>query len=293
VPRTKRIEFYTIPEAATRLSMVKRGEVDMATLMQGVFYENVKKDPTLKLLNPLSPTAYIAYPAAQWDPKSPWSDVRVRLAASLAIDRKTLADVHMPGCGPISSIAMKEDPMALNFPVHPYDPERAKKLLAEAGYPNGVHGGKYYPHEGGYWPYGEQVANYWKAVGITVDTTLLDRPALVAMHNAKKFVGSVFIQQTASPTIGGRLSYLFGHAEYGTYPDIRALWDDYNKAVDQNVRKDLMGKIQKLIYDKVIWIPLTNTNSPAAIGPRVKGNPYKIQPMVWFTAPLEDIEVEK
>jgi len=40
-----------------------------------------------------------------------------------------------------------------------------------------------------------------------------------------------------------------------------------------------------------MFIPLTDTNSPAALGPRVKGNPYKVQPLIWFTAPFEDMEL--
>ncbi len=294
VPHIKRMEFLTIPEPATRLAMVKRGEVDVATLLQGIFYENAKKDPNLRLLTPQSPTRWIAYMAAQWDPKSPWSDQRVRLAASLAIDRQTLADVNMPGCGPIGSIGLAGDPFSAQFPAHPYDPERAKKLLAEAGYPNGFNGGKYYPHEGGYWPYGEQVANYWKKVGINMETLLLDRPALLAMRGAKKMKGATFIELITQPSIGASLAFLFGPRSYGKYPEIEALWAKYNQAVDSNVRKDLIAKIQKLVYEKVMWIPLTNTNCPTAFGPRVKGNPYKIQPLIWFTVPFEDMElVEK
>jgi ABC-type transport system substrate-binding protein len=53
----------------------------------------------------------------------------VRKAASLAIDRQTLADVHMPGCGPIGSLGLPGDPMRVDFPPDPYDPEGAKKLL--------------------------------------------------------------------------------------------------------------------------------------------------------------------
>ena len=109
--------------------MVKRGEADIATLMQGVFYEDVKKDPNLRLLSPLSPTRWIVYLTAQWDPKSPWSDPRVRLAASLAIDRQTLADVHMPGCSPVGSVGMQGDPMAVDFPPHPYDPEQSQEIV--------------------------------------------------------------------------------------------------------------------------------------------------------------------
>lgn len=291
VPNIKRMEFYTIPEPATRFAMVKRGEVDIALLMQGIYYESVKRDPSLRLMTPLSPTRWIACLTAQWDPKSPWSDPRVRLAASLAIDRQTLADVHMPGCGPIGSVGLSGDPMAIDFPAHPYDPARARKLLAEAGYPNGFHGGKFYPHQGGYWPFGEQIATYWKAAGITVDTVLLDRPALLAMRNGKKMNGAIYIELITQPSIGGRLSYLFGPASYGNYPEIQALWENYNRSVDPKIRKDLIANIQKLIYEKVMWIPLTNTNTPTAFGPKVKGNPYKIQPLIWFPAPLEDIEL--
>jgi peptide/nickel transport system substrate-binding protein len=261
--------------------------------MQGVFYEDAKKDPKLRLISPQSATRFIVYMAQQWDPKSPWSDPRVRLAASLAIDRKTLADVQSPGCAPVGSIGLEGDPNSVLFPPHPYDPERAKKLLAEAGYPKGFHGGKFYPHQGGYWPMGEQIATYLKAVGISMDTVLLDRPALMAMRSGKKMTGFTFIEMATAPSIGGRLAHLLGPVAYGTYPDIQALWEEYRKTVDPKIRKDLIGKVQRLIYEKVLWIPLTEVNSPAAFRSIVKGNPYRIQPTIWFTTPFEDVELER
>ncbi len=291
VPSIKRMEFLIVSEPATRLAMARRGETDISTLMQGVFFEDLKKDPKLRMLAPLSPTRWLVYPASQWDPKSPWSDPKVRKAASLAIDRKTLADVHMPGCGPIGSLGLEGDPMAVDFPPDPYDPEGAKKLLAEAGHPKGFHGGKFYPYEGGYWPYGEQIANYWKAIGITVDTVLLDRPAWFANRQGGKMKGGIFIDNSQAPTIGGRLLYLFGSTSYGNYPDIQALWEQYQHGVTPKARKESIERIQKLIYEKTMFIPLTSTNSPAAFGSRVKGNPYRIQPLMWFTAPFEDMEL--
>jgi len=82
---------------------------------------------------------------------------------------------------------------------------------------------------------------------------------------------------------------------YGNYPDIQTLWDQYQKEVNSKVRTDLIGRIQRMIHERTMWIPLTSTNSPAALGPRIKGNPYKIQPPksypVWFTCPFEDIEL--
>jgi peptide/nickel transport system substrate-binding protein len=293
VPSIKRMEFHIISEPATRLAMAGRGEVDIATLMQGVFYENLKKEPKLRMLVPLSPSRWTVYLTAQWDPKSPWSDARVRKAASLAIDRQTLADIHMPGCGPVGALGLEGDQLAVHYPADPYDPEMAKKLLAEAGYPKGFHGGKFYPYEGGYWPYGEQVANYWKAIGITVDTVLLDRPAWFATRQGGKMKGGIFIDNIQAATIGGRLLYLFGSTSYGNYPDIQEVWAKYQKETSPKARKELVERIQKMIHDRTMFLPLTSTNSPAAFGPRVKGNPYRVQPLIWFTAPFEDMELIK
>lgn len=290
-PHIKRMEFLMVNEPATRLAMVRRGEVDIATLLQGVFYEDAKRDPKLRLLHPLSPVTWIVYIGSQFDPKSPWADGRVRKAASLAIDRKSLADIFMPGCKGMGTLAMEGDALGVYFPPDPYDPAQAKKLLAEAGYPKGFHGGKFYPYQGGYWPYGEQVMTYWKAVGIDVDTVLLDRPAWFANRQGGKMKGVLFIDSASLATIGARLGYLFGPTSYGNYPDIKALWDQYPPEVNPKIRKDLLERIQKLIYERTMFIPLTDTNSPAAFGPRVKGNPYKIQPLIWFTAPFEDMEL--
>jgi peptide/nickel transport system substrate-binding protein len=291
VPHIKRLEFYTIPEPATRLVMLRRGEVDVATALADIFYADVKKDPKLKLFAPMSPTRWIVYITTQWDPKSPWSDPRVRKAASLAIDRKTLVEIHIPGGMAIGSLGLPGDPNGVDFPADPYNPEQAKKLLAEAGYPTGFHGGKFYPFESRYWPYGEQVATYWKAVGITVDTVLLDRPAWNAARDGGKMKGGVFIDPAQAPTIGGRLSYLFGATSYGNYADIQALWDQYKRAVAPEVRKDLIARIQGLIHEKTMYVPLTSTSTPNAYSLRVKGNPARIFPIIWFTTPFEDIEV--
>ena len=290
IPHIKRIEFHTVLETGTRLAMAKRGDVDIATAITGVFYEDAKKDTKLGMLLSRSATRFIAYIASQWDPKSPWSDPRVRKAASLSIDRKTLANIHFPGSDPIGSLSLKDDPLGVEFPVDPYDPEGAKKLLAEAGYPKGFHGGTFYPH-GSFWEHGEQVATYWKAIGITVDTVLLSWPAWMAMRQGGKMKGAIFIDPPQAPTLGGTLSYLLGPTSYGNYPDIQRLWDQYNREVTPEVRKDLIKNIQRLIHEKTMFILLSSSTSPATLGPNIKGNPAKVQPILWFTAPFEDIEL--
>jgi peptide/nickel transport system substrate-binding protein len=296
-PHVKRMEFNIVGEMSTRYAMVKRGDVDIATLMIDVFYQRVKKDSDLRLMTPESPTRNIVEFTSQWDPKSPWSDARVRKAASLAVDRQALADVHMPGCVPVGELSLPGEPEGITFPPDPYDPERARKLLADAGYPKGFQGGIFYPWDGPYWPFCEQVANYWKAIGITVDTVLLDKVAFLAKRRSGGMKGTTFIETFGQPTIATRLEYLFGGIQgggsYGNYPDIQELWEKYNKAFDPRIRKDLIGQIQKLMHERTMVIHFTSFNSPAAFGPKVKGNPYRVQkpyPM-WFILPFEDIEL--
>jgi peptide/nickel transport system substrate-binding protein len=293
VPHIKRMEFFSLSDPATRLAMVKRGEVDVASQLQGVFWEDAQRDTGIRASRIISPTRWLLYFSNQWDPKSPCSNPKIRKAMSLAIDRQTLADVHMPGGEGIGSLGLPGDPHGADFPADPYDPKKARELLAEAGYPKGLNAGTFYPHEGGYWPYGEQVANYWKAVGITVDTVLLDRPAWFAYRQGGKMQNAIFIDLSNAPTISGRLAYLFGASSYGNYPDIRKVWDQYGKTIDPKERKELILQVQKMVYDRMMFIPLTSTKSNSALSFRVKGNPYKVQPLIWFTAPFEDIELEK
>lgn len=295
VPHIKRIEIITVKELATRYANVLRGEVDLAYLIKDIFYKKLKEDPSLRLV--MAPTAgrWVLNMNAQWDPSSPWSDPRVRKAASLAIDRVTFAAVHLPGGKPIGSLGLPGDPENLDLPADPYDLERAKKLMAEAGYPNGFHGGKFYP-QGGFFPMGEHIANDWKRIGISCDLQLLDRPSWTSYRRTGKMKGAIFIEGMGQMTIGGRLEYLFGGSfSYGNYPDIEALWNQYNKAVNPKARKDLIARIQRLISDKTMFIPLVNMSHPTAVGPRVKGNPYKIHPPkscpIYWTAPFEDIEL--
>src|SRR5438093_1144609 len=133
VPAIKNIVFKGVPERPTRLAMLKTGEADIAYLMIGDEGIAVKADPKLRLASVVPPAVwYLEFPE-QWDPKSPWHDQRVRLAANLAIDRQAINEVERQGLGrPTGSIIPRGMEFALPLEPWPYDPARAKRLLAEA-----------------------------------------------------------------------------------------------------------------------------------------------------------------
>ncbi len=132
---------------------------------------------------------------------------------------------------------------------------------------------------------------FGRAVGITLDTVLLDRPAWIASHDGGKMKGGLYVEATNAPTIGGRLSYLFDRTSYGNYPDIQALWKQYEKEVSLSLRKNLIVRIQNLISERTMVIPIRSGCLNAAFGPKVKGDPHKIQPLIYFSAPFEDVEL--
>ena len=147
VPNVKRLVFKTVPDATTRMAMLRRGEVDVAYDLDAPNALDVKRDPKLKLaFSGGIGVTYLDFLAGQWDPKSPWSDQRVRLAASLALDRRSITEAETLGASiPTANIAPREFEFTLPLEPHPFDPTRAKQLMVQAGYPNGFDGGDLIP----------------------------------------------------------------------------------------------------------------------------------------------------
>jgi len=133
-PSVKRIVFRAIPDEATRLVALKRGEVDIAYLFRGELAEELVRTKGLTSKAIVTDVPFWLYFADQWDSKSPWHDPRVRLAAILAIDRKGINEALTLGHSRITG-SIIPDTFAFYWapPVPTYDPVKAKELLAEAG----------------------------------------------------------------------------------------------------------------------------------------------------------------
>jgi peptide/nickel transport system substrate-binding protein len=135
-PNVKRLVLRSMPDETTRAAALKKGEVDIAYLLTGPVAEDIQKTPGFKLVAPKESqgTFWLDLPD-QWDPKSPWHDLRVgRQRASRSIEALNQAET-LGFSYPTGSLI----PRVLQFSVlraGPYDPTKAK-LLADAGYPSG------------------------------------------------------------------------------------------------------------------------------------------------------------
>jgi len=227
-PNIKRLVMRIISEEATRFAMLKRGEVDVAYSIRGELAEDVKRTAGLKLAATVVPsTFWVDFTTDQWNPKSPWHDRRVRLAASVAIDRQAISQAETLGFSkPSSSIIPSTYEYYWAAPAIPYDPALAKKLLAEAGYPQGFDAGEL-TCDSSYANVAEAVVNYFNAVGIKTRLKPMERAAWLSQWRDKKIKGLMQGAAAASGNAATRIeNYLTsrGSYVYGTYPEIEALF---------------------------------------------------------------------
>lgn len=134
-PTFARVVFRPIRDELARVSALTAGEVDIVVNIPVDFADRVKAGRGTYVAETLANATDVFLMGTD----APLKDRRVRLALNLAVDRKKLSETLFKGYAkPISQGAAPTDfGYNKNIPEYPYDPERAKKLLTEAGYPNG------------------------------------------------------------------------------------------------------------------------------------------------------------
>jgi peptide/nickel transport system substrate-binding protein len=295
-PAVKRLVYKSVPEATTRMAMLKRGEVDLAYLVDVPMAQEIKRDPSLKLaFSGGIGTFYLDF-LDQWDPKSPWRDRRVRLAAIQAIDARALNEAENLGASRLTgSMIPKTFEFALALEPYPYDPARAKQLLAEAGYPNGFDAGDLHP-----WPpynsMGEAVAGYLAAVGIRTKMRTMERAAFYSALASKKLRGVCLCINAVYGNAASRLAQIVpadGAYAYGSYPDVEALYQQQGRETDRKKREAMLHQIQRVLYERVRYAPIYEYIWPSGVGPRVAEPALMlIDPYPW-SAPLEEVRVKR
>ena len=296
VPAIKSIVFKGVPERPTRLAMLKTGEADIAYLMIGDEGLAVKVYPKLRLASVVPPAVwYLEFPE-QWDPKSPWHDQRVRLAANLAIDRQAINEVERQGLGrPTGSIIPRGMEFALPLEPWPYDPARAKRPLAEAGYPNGFDAGEFNPAPP-FFTMAEAMANYLAAIGIRTQMRTMERATFMTAWREKKFKGLIMVATGASGSAATRIeTFVFsaGTYAYGGYPDIDELFRQQAVERDHSRREALLHQIQRLMHERVMHAPVFEPATLHGVGPRVEEPAVGLNAQLYFAAPYEEMRLRK
>jgi peptide/nickel transport system substrate-binding protein len=292
VPAVKRLVLKSIPDEATRLAMLKRGEADIVYLLQAELAEEARRTPGLTLRpTPIVSTHWISF-LDQWDPKSPWADRRVRLAANHALDRQAMNDAITLG---FSRLTWSIIPQSFDFawapPPYAHDPARSRQLLAEAGYPRGFDAGDLWC-DAATSTISEAVVSDLQAVGIRARVRPLERAAFFKAYQEKALKNLVYSLSGAFGNAATRLEVFVaagGPYVYGSYPDIDGLFAEQAGELDRKRREATLHRIQQLVHDKAMVAPIWELGFVHAQGPRVGESGLGLITGWAFSAPYEDL----
>jgi peptide/nickel transport system substrate-binding protein len=294
-PSVKRLVMRVIPDEATRLAALKRGEVDIAYSIRAELAEELQRTPGLTLKPTVIQSPFWLYFADQWDPKSPWHDQRVRQAASLAIDRKTIDQALTLGYSPITGSIIPESFEYYWKPPEPvYDPEKARQLLAEAGHPNGFDAG-FYTCDISYGNLAEAVLDNLGAAGIRARLRPLERAAFYKGYGDKTFKNIVQGSSGAFGNAATRLQEFTvkgGAYAYGSYPDIDALYPTQAAEGDPGKREAILVKMQQIVHERAIFAPIWQLAFINGVGSRVGESSFGRIAGFPYTAPYEDLTLK-
>jgi peptide/nickel transport system substrate-binding protein len=294
-PSVKRLVFKSVPDVTTRLAMLKRGDADVAYGLSAEIAEEARRTPGLTLRpTPFTSTHWIVF-ADQFDASSPWHDRRVRLAANLAVDRPALNQADSLGFSKITGSII---PTSFEFywqpPLHPFDAAKAKQLLSEAGYPKGFDAWDLWS-DVGTTEAAEAVINYLQAVGIRARLRPLERAAFLSAYREKKLKNLVYGLSGIGGNAATRIEAFTvssGLFAYGGYPDIDGLFREQATLLDAKKREVLLHKIQQLMNDKVMYLPIWQFALLTAHGPRVAEAGLGLIADYPWSAPYEELKLK-
>ena len=294
-PHVKRLVMRSIPEESTRAAALRTGEVDLVYLLSAPIAEELRRTPGMRITAPLVYAIYWLDFLEQWDTKSPWHDRRVRLAASLAIDRPALNQAEMLGLGRVTGgFVPPTFDFALPIEAPPRDVRRARQLLAEAGYPNGFDAGDLTPLPP-YTALGEAVGTYLQEIGIRTRVRTMERAAFLSAWREKKLKGLLIGATGAAGNAAARIEPFFtrnGIYAHGSLPEIDDLFQRQARERDRKTREAHLHRIQRLIADQVLAAPLFQQAFIWGVGPRVAAAGDGLIEGYPYAGPCEDLRLK-
>src|SRR2546422_736786 len=300
----KELVMVSVPEAATRVAMLERGEADIIYNVPGELINKVGKLPGVTLAPVLSGSFFLEFPNFQ-DPKNPFRDKRVREAVSLAVDRRAMNQAETGGMGKPTGNWINDDVLyGIEWPEVPRNVEKAKQLLREAGYPNGFDVDWVTPLPT-FYSRGERLISQLREVGIRGRLQTMERGIFFQrlQGGLKEFPGTQIILHGVR--IAGSWSFWYeAYFKCGGFSsrdricvkDLDARFEQYERSINPAERTKLAEAIQRGILENDYVVPVFRHAAVAAIGPRIAAQKWQdIFPTITtaYAYPWEDIKLKE
>lgn len=213
----------------------------------------------------------------------PFGDVRVRKALSYAIDRQSLVESLHPGAKPTANLVSSESPAydpALDEEFA-YDPDRAKQLLAEAGYPDGFSFDKVTPGK----PTADEVAvqRQWEQIGVTMELNpASSTDAVFAAARTQPLGFGPFAFNDLLGFVQGVVYGGFMNLQEATNPEIEAAMEAATKA-PADARTEQLQELNRAVVTEGWYIPMYESftyagyNADRVTEPKFRGTNNYIQ----------------
>ncbi|WP_312127365.1 ABC transporter substrate-binding protein [Brevundimonas sp.] len=275
-PRTDRVVFRFISDPAAAFAAVRAGDVDaFPNYAAPETVGELRRNPALRVTQGLSEGKVIM---AMNNARAPFNAIRVRRALSYAIDRKAIIDGAMFGFGqPIGSHYSRQAAGYVDLTDrYPHDVEKARQLLAEAGYPNGLDVTLRIPPR----PYAtrssEVLVNQLAEAGVRVKIETLEWAQWLDQVFGRKQFDLTMVEhvEPMDYDIYGRKDYYFGYDSAA----FDALLAQVNTAPDEAKRLALLGDLQRLIAEDAVNVFLFQSSRIGVSRNGVEG--------LWINSPI-------
>jgi len=289
-----RIVRKEIPNDASRVAQLKAGQLDLITRVPASDVATLERDPKVSVskidtvyvfnlemdMREQPPAGQVSAKDGSPLPKNPYLDIRVREAIDLAIDRKALAEIAMEGLGkPVNQVVT---PSIFGYskalPERKYDVGAAKKLMAEAGYPNGFRLAFAFTQDRlpGDTQVGTTIAQMLAAIGIEARANA--QPAAVFFPARTR--GDLSMSMSGWGTLTGEAHYTLSslaHSndkdlKFGAFnvlgyknPEMDKLIQDAAVEMDEAKRRALLEKANELVLKDRQRLPIVAVGSAWAM----------------------------
>jgi peptide/nickel transport system substrate-binding protein len=303
-PKVDRLVFKVMPDAQARLLAIKKGDVHILADVNTQTVEGAKGDANLEIIT--QPGLAVSGAGMPFGIK-PFDDKRVRQALNYAVDKDAINKSLFKGLSTTMTAPLPEAQWGFDptLKAYPYDPAKAKQLLAEAGYPNGFKVEFLtYNSPRGYNSAGADLAvavqGYLQKVGVEASVRKQEMGAYLTeiRNKEKQFPGMFMVGWTGDNGDPDNFAYeLWASANipvtntpHYKNPEVDKLLDQARHVPDHDKRVALYHQAQKLIWDDCPWIFINSAQQVRVIRKEVKG--YQLNPTQMFFG-MEKVALQK
>ncbi|QDO97529.1 peptide ABC transporter [Ferrovibrio terrae] len=229
--------------------------------------------------------------------KAPLDNVKVRLAMCHGIDRNEFNQLTMGGYAEPTIQTLPKSHWAYNKELegtYQYDPALARRLLAEAGYPNGVDIEMYIYNDQRSQQRGEVLVEQYKRSNIRIQLRAVPGNELGAKYMGEQLGNAAFSVYTGRTDPSQFFSIMFDPKSFINasrmwgVPELEKAMTECRTTFDQEERRKAIGRALKIIHENALYVPVILQVDIAAMQPKVKG--YK--PNILGKPRFEDVYLE-